>query len=148
LLIPIIEEVPYFSTKDRGFTSKDWPSLCQYMQYENREAGDIVYREGDTPEKLYIILKGKAQVSIIDPDPKSSRRGDLSSLFLTDLKTTVKVEDKKKKKDLSKLEFKKRDASPDENSILRTRYMLHEILSQTQIQRKTRSPADILNIHS
>ena len=56
------------------------------MTYQMFEAGDTVYKEGDTSDKMYIILKGKVQVSVKDKDQMmEKRKSEEDNVFITNV---------------------------------------------------------------
>ena len=75
---PLISEVNFFKERSKGITEKDLVNVCQYLETEVREAGEAVYKEGDSSNKFYIILKGKVQVSVQDPLKSNLRLGEQS----------------------------------------------------------------------
>jgi CRP-like cAMP-binding protein len=77
-LEPLISEVNFFKERSKGITEKDLAHVCQYLETEVREAGETVYKEGESSNKFYIILKGKVQVSVQDAKKSNLRLDDKS----------------------------------------------------------------------
>ena len=51
-------EINFFKNR-KNYDKKDFVQICQMVNYEYKEGGETIYKEGDQADKLYIILKGK-----------------------------------------------------------------------------------------
>ena len=66
MLLPLISELKFFKSTTR-MKHDDMIDICRSVQYEFKEPGATIFRQGDPGEKLYIILKGECQISVMDP---------------------------------------------------------------------------------
>ena len=53
-----------------GFTDHEWQTLLQVSEGKSFEARQIIFKEGDISDQLYIILKGKIRISKADDNKK------------------------------------------------------------------------------
>jgi len=57
-IISLVMEINFFKNR-KNYDKKDFAQICQMVNYEYKEGGETIYKEGDQADKLYIILKGK-----------------------------------------------------------------------------------------
>ena len=50
------------------------PLMLQYIKYHTYEAGDIIFRQGDSGSEFYIILNGAVDVLIKEADSDKVHR--------------------------------------------------------------------------
>ncbi|MBL8020666.1 MAG: patatin-like phospholipase family protein [Leptospirales bacterium] len=63
-LVSLILSVPLF----KGLTVSQAREIVPDLMYEQREAGEIIYRENDTADALYLVEKGLVRLSLRTPD--------------------------------------------------------------------------------
>ena len=139
-MVPLLEEKMFFKKK-ANMTKKDLSEVCSYAKYEVIEAGETVYKQGDLPDKCYIILKGQVMVQIPDP----SGEGLVVPKLPTEVEPEVvkPVEDENKDKILTAEELA---ALPiREQRKYKTRLMLQDILSTQNVKRATLSVNEAIN---
>jgi len=56
-----------------GLTEPEQERLHEYVERKHFEAGEIVFREGDTGRSMYLLCKGDAEVSIPVEDGRRRR---------------------------------------------------------------------------
>jgi CRP/FNR family transcriptional regulator len=47
----------------QGLMEEEYQSLAAYLEYRHYEKGAVLFREGDPPEGIYLIKKGRVRIS-------------------------------------------------------------------------------------
>ena len=109
--------------------------VAQNVQYMYREPGEIIFKQGDFGDMFYMVLKGKIQIQI--PDPNGS--GLIEPKVI---KQEVVEEESEEEEDKNvKLTKAQIDAlPPKEQRRYKTKMMLSDILNSQNVTRSTISP--------
>jgi hypothetical protein len=60
-ILPKIKNVAFL--KDQNIIGKDLLDVCELLGYEYHPKGSVIYENGDTRDKMYIILDGEVECS-------------------------------------------------------------------------------------
>ena len=69
LLVPIVREIEFFKTNG-SIETQHMVDVCQELRHEVALPGDFVFYQGEYGDKFYVILKGKVQVLVSNPEFK------------------------------------------------------------------------------
>ncbi len=55
----------------KGLSRRNLSTLIYHFEHSKRQKGEVIYREGDTPDWVYVIKKGEVRISkeIVAPEP-------------------------------------------------------------------------------
>lgn len=71
LLVKATKKLGFFekiNSKPINIASKIHEKCCQHLNYASYKRGDVIFRQGDHPNKFYIVLKGHVQVLLLKDD--------------------------------------------------------------------------------
>eukprot|EP00347_Sterkiella_histriomuscorum_P008621 403344394 len=71
-LAPVIKEIQFFKT--RNIEGSHLNDICNELRYEYYQPGEFVFRQGDYGDRFYVILRGKVQVLINNPNDKKKKK--------------------------------------------------------------------------
>jgi len=72
----IVPQLSFFG----GISHEEIGNIMEYIHEENIEAGNYVYKEGDSPKNIYIILEGEMEFFILE---EKIADGNIGFLFGT-----------------------------------------------------------------
>jgi len=73
VILDILPQISFFG----GITKSELSQLMEYIHETDISQGEYVYREGDPPGDLYILLDGEVDFFILDEKVAESKRGVL-----------------------------------------------------------------------
>jgi CRP-like cAMP-binding protein len=76
IIFNIVPQLSFFG----GASSEEVHNIIDYIHEEEVEAGNYVYREGDSPENLYILLEGEMDFFMLE---EKIAHGETGLLFGT-----------------------------------------------------------------
>lgn len=71
-LAPVIKEIQFF--KSRNIEGTHLNDICNELRYEYFYPGEFVFKQGDYGDRFYVILKGKVQVLINNPNNNDKKK--------------------------------------------------------------------------
>lgn len=71
ILAPLLQEIPFF--KQRNIEGSSLQDISSELAFEQCQAGEFVFKQGDYGDRFYIILHGKVQVLINNPNLKKGQ---------------------------------------------------------------------------
>jgi len=76
LIFNIIPRLSFFG----GTSKEEISNIMEYIHEEKIKAGEYIYKEGDSPENLYILMDGEVEFFMFD---EKIAQGELGLLFGT-----------------------------------------------------------------
>ena len=76
-LLSIIKNIDFFAEK--GIVGRDLLDVCECLTYEHKEFGEKIIEPGDSPDTMYILLDGQANI-YIDMRKVNIRDGEVDEL--------------------------------------------------------------------
>jgi hypothetical protein len=141
-LVPLLSKLSFFQER-KAVSSEDIGLIGCNMNYLRYEAGQTVYNQDDENDhRLFLILKGRVQISVADPLTDSSRRLAKQAKEEEDQSEDRVDELHKEERILSLEEIRK--LPQIEQKRYRTKMILSEILNSGNPVRLTNSPGQML----
>ena len=134
---PLLKQVKLFSEHHED---SDLSLFAHFMQYETHKAGSTIQSYGQYYEQMYIILKGKVQVSYRNFKQRRTTTRVATRGLITSSDKITGDEEKEASSPTNKPKAKKKE----DINLTQTRILIQAILSQRHLRRTTKSPGDVL----